>query len=100
MTELIALTEAQIAARLSQLAGWQLNSRGMLSKTFELDSYMAGLAFACAVGTISEGLAHHPDLLITWCKVRVDLITHDAGNKISEKDFQVAKAIDALPYPI
>lgn len=100
MTELIALTEAQIADRLSQLDGWKLNSRGMLSKTFELDSYMAGLAFACAVGTIGEGLAHHPDLLITWRKVRVELITHDVGSKISYKDFEVAEAIDTLPYPI
>lgn len=100
MTELVALTEAQIADRLSQLDGWKLNNRGMLSKTFELDSYMAGLAFACAVGTIGEGLAHHPDLLITWRKVRVELITHDVGNKLSYKDFEVAEAIDTLPYPI
>ena len=100
MTELVALTEAQIADRLSQLDGWELNSRGMLSKTFELDDYMAGLAFACAIGTIGEGLAHHPDLLITWRKVRVELITHDVSNKLSHLDFDVAEAIDALPYPI
>jgi 4a-hydroxytetrahydrobiopterin dehydratase len=100
MTELVALTEAQIADRLSQLDDWKLNSGGMLSKTFELDSYVVGLAFACAVGTIGERLAHHPDLLITWRKVRVELITHDVGNKLSYMDFEVATAIETLPYPV
>ena len=71
----------------------------MITKTFKLDSYMAGLAFATAIGTISEGQNHHPDMEIGWRKVKVSFTTHDAGSKITEKDIAVAKAIDALGYP-
>ena len=54
---------------------------------------------ATAIGTVCEGLNHHPDLLIGWRKVTVTLTTHDAGNKISHKDFDAALRIDALGYP-
>lgn len=92
------LNEAEIIERMSVLNGWEREG-DLLVKTFKLDSYMAGLAFAAAVGTVAEGLNHHPDLYIGWRKVRVSFTTHDAGNKLSHKDFDAAQAIDALAYP-
>lgn len=92
------LNEAEIIERLENLNGWAREG-DTLVKTFALDSYMAGLAFACAVGTVAEGFNHHPDIYIGWRKVRVSFTTHDAGNKLTHKDFDVAAAIDALHYP-
>lgn len=92
------LGEAQIIERLANLDNWERDGDA-ITKTFQFESYLAGIAFASAVGTISEGFDHHPDLYIGWRKVRVRFTTHDAGNKISHKDFDVAEAIDALPYP-
>ncbi len=63
------------------------------------DSCVPVLAFAAAVGVTAEGLNHHPDLAIGWRKVTVSFTTHDAGNKLTEKDFAAAAAIDALGYP-
>lgn len=93
-----ALTEAEIIESLSRLSGWKRDG-DRLVKTFRLDSYLAGLAFAAAVGVTAEGLNHHPDLAIGWRKVTVSFTTHDAGNKLTEKDFAAAAAIDALGYP-
>ena len=92
------LTEAQIAERLPQLNEWQVG--GMtLKKTFQMDTYMAGLAFAAAVGTVCEALDHHPDIHIGWRRVTVSFTTHDAGNVLTESDFRAARTVDGLNYP-
>ncbi|MBK8023981.1 MAG: 4a-hydroxytetrahydrobiopterin dehydratase [Chloroflexi bacterium] len=92
------LTDSQIDAHLTTLLGWS-RAGDSLTKTFNLPSYMAGLAFATAVGTICEGMDHHPDMQIGWKKVTVTFTTHDAGNKITEFDVAAAKAIESLGYP-
>lgn len=93
-----ALSDADIEAQLADLAGWERDGDA-ISKTFELDSYVAGLALATAIGTVCEGLNHHPDMMIGWRKVTVSLTTHDAGHKISQKDIDAATKIEALGYP-
>jgi 4a-hydroxytetrahydrobiopterin dehydratase len=91
------LADAEIVERLGQLPGWERDG-DRIKKVFKLDSYMAGLAFAAAVGVIAEGLDHHPDILIGWRKVTVSFSTHSAGNKITDVDIEAAAAIEALPY--
>jgi 4a-hydroxytetrahydrobiopterin dehydratase len=49
------------------------------------------------VGVLAEAAQHHPDITIKWNRVTLSLTTHDAGG-ISEKDFNLAKQIDALPH--
>jgi 4a-hydroxytetrahydrobiopterin dehydratase len=93
-----ALSDADIEKKLADLRGWT-RDEDMVTKTFTVESYMAGLAFAAAIGTVAEGMNHHPDLFIGWKKVKVSFTTHDAGSKISQKDIDAAAAIDALGYP-
>ena len=93
-----ALNEQQITERLSKLNGWAREG-GTISKTFKLEAYMAGLAFASAIGTVCEARDHHPDMMIGWRKVTVSFTTHDAGSQLTDKDFDAAEAIDALGYP-
>ncbi len=93
-----ALSETEISAGLAELKGWS-REEDMLVKEFRFDDYLAGLAFASSIGVIAEGLDHHPDLSIGWRRVHVSFTTHDAGNKLSAKDFAAAAAIDALGYP-
>jgi len=93
-----ALSDATISEQLANLAGWERDG-DMITKTYELPSYMAGLAFATTVGTIAEAHDHHPDLFIGWKKVKVSFTTHDAGSNITEKDINIAKALEAIGYP-
>ena len=92
------LSEAEIVERLTALIGWERDGDKIV-KTFKLKNYTAGLVFACAVGSIAEGMDHHPDMYIGWRKVTVSYTTHDAGNKLSNKDFTAAEAIERIPYP-
>lgn len=92
------LSEAAVEAALKELNGWAVEGDALV-KTFSLPSYAAGLMFATMIGAMAEGHNHHPELTIGYKKVRVAFTTHDAGNKISQKDVEIARAIDALPYP-
>lgn len=91
------LTDSEISERLNQNPGWEREG-DTITKTFKADTYMAGLALAAAIGTACDVLGHHPDLYIGWKKVRVSFTTHDAGNKITLKDFEAVAKIAALGY--
>ena len=47
------------------------------------------------VGDAAESAGHHPDIDIRYNKVRLGLVTHDAGG-ITQKDFDLAVAADKL----
>ena len=93
-----AYSDAEIDAGLAKLNGWA-RAGDELVKEFRFDNYLAGLAFASGIGVIAEGLNHHPDLEIGWRRVSVSFTTHDAGSKLTAKDFAAAEAIDGLGYP-
>jgi len=44
---------------------------------------------------LAEEAGHHPDIDIRYNRVRVGLVTHDAGG-LTEKDFVLAAAADEL----
>ena len=70
---------------------------GRLRRTFTFADFRAALAFVNKVGDIAEQLGHHPDLCIRdYKKVIVSTTTHDQGNVVTERDRQLAAAIDAL----
>jgi len=92
------LSAEALAAALNNLPGWEEDG-GMITKTYALPSYMAGIAFVGAVGTIAEAHDHHPDLEVTYKKVKVSFTTHDAGSQVTQKDVDAAAAIEALGYP-
>ena len=93
-----ALNDEEIRERLARLNGWE-RVGDTIRKSWRTDSYLAGLALATAIGVLSEGLDHHPELVIGWRRVNVSYCTHDAGNRLSHKDFDAAEHIDALGYP-
>ena len=91
-----ALSNAEITDALNDLQGWERQG-DELTRTFSFDTYLAGVSFASAVGMVCEARNHHPELLqIGYKKVTVSFTTHDAGNKITQNDVDVAKAINAL----
>ena len=94
----MALSESDIQTALADLNGWAY-ADGAISKTYALDSYMAGLAFATAVGTVCEGLGHHPDMTIGYKKVTVAFTTHDDGNVVTQNDIAAAKKVETIGYP-
>lgn len=92
------LNDDAINNALSVLEGWSRDGDA-LTRTYKFETYLAGIAFASAVGVVCEARDHHPDMTVGWRKVTLRFTTHDAGNKISAKDVEAATAVDVLGYP-
>jgi 4a-hydroxytetrahydrobiopterin dehydratase len=58
-------------------------------RTFKFKDFVGSLAFVNKVGELAEKAGHHPDIDIRYNKVRLALVTHDAGG-ITAKDFDLA----------
>lgn len=82
------LSPPEIATRLAALPGWAVES-GALTRTFAFQDFLAALGFVNRVADLAERAAHHPDIDIRYNKVRLALLTHDAGG-LTAKDFSLA----------
>jgi len=67
-----------------------------LSREFVFTNFTEAFAFMTRVAFLAEKLEHHPEWSNVWNKVNISLSTHDAGNVVTEKDRELARAIDEL----
>ena len=86
------LSAVEISSRLVTVPDWQIEA-GELVRTFIFKDFRASLAFVNRVGELAESAGHHPDIDIRYNKVRLALVTHDAGG-ITTKDLDLAVDAD------
>ncbi|MFC4871170.1 4a-hydroxytetrahydrobiopterin dehydratase [Negadavirga shengliensis] len=67
-----------------------------LTKTFKFKDFTEAFAFMTRVAFIAEAHNHHPDWSNSYNTVTIELTTHDKGNVVTQKDKDLAKAIDNL----
>ncbi|MEK6476161.1 4a-hydroxytetrahydrobiopterin dehydratase [Catalinimonas sp. 4WD22] len=67
-----------------------------LKKTFEFKDFVSAFGFMSKVAIVAEKMNHHPNWSNTYNTVSFELSTHDAGDKVTEKDHKLAEAIDKL----
>ncbi len=89
------LTPAEFAPLLAQLDGWQVVENRRLVKSFRFRNFRQAVDFVNAITAIAEAEGHHPDLVVRWGEVRVELWTHKIQG-LSESDFIMAAKIDRL----
>ena len=71
---------------------WQVINEHHLEKEFSFEDFKQALDFTNRVGAIAEEQNHHPDIYLTWGKVRITLWTHKVDG-LTENDFIVAAKI-------
>ena len=89
-----ALSLEEARSRLAGLPGWQIEA-GELVRTFQFKDFVAALDFVNQVGKAAEDAGHHPDIDIRYNRVRLALVTHDAGG-LTAKDFDLAAKAGTL----
>ena len=67
-----------------------------LVRNFEFKNFTEAWAFMTRVAFEAEKMNHHPEWTNVYNKVEIKLSTHDAGDKVTEKDYALAEAIDKL----
>jgi 4a-hydroxytetrahydrobiopterin dehydratase len=67
-----------------------------LCRKFTFRDFSEAFAFMTRVALLSEKADHHPFWTNVYNTVEIKLSTHDAGDIITEKDRNLAAAIDKL----
>lgn len=67
-----------------------------LKGTFQFKDFVEAFSFMTEIAFQAEKLQHHPEWYNVYNKVAITLSTHDAGNIITDKDRQLAAAIDKV----
>lgn len=88
------LSDEEVEQRLQGLRGWTREGEAI---TRELDrgDFKGSVDFVNRLTPVAEGMNHHPDLSISWSKVKVTITTHSEGG-LTASDFDLASRIDAL----
>jgi 4a-hydroxytetrahydrobiopterin dehydratase len=89
------LSEAEIVARLPDAKGWERHG-DMLVRTWQFPSFRRAMEFVNQVAALIEKTDHHPDLIVQYRNVRIEMSTHDVGG-LTERDFSLIAEINELP---
>ena len=74
---------------------WQ-EKNNSLYKKFSFSNFIEAFAFMTKVAMVAEKMNHHPNWSNVYNTVEISLSTHDAGDVVTEKDYELAKAINGL----
>lgn len=88
------LSDSELTAALSDLPGWEVKE-GKLHKTYKFDSFAAAVGWMVSVAIHADKMDHHPEWSNVYNRVRVDLVTHDLGNAISNLDVELARKMES-----
>jgi 4a-hydroxytetrahydrobiopterin dehydratase len=89
-----ALSEEQIQTRLAEVPSWRV-VEGKLHRELAFADFVSAFGFMTKVALVAERMDHHPEWSNVYGRVVIDLTTHDC-KALSERDFALARAIDAL----
>ena len=88
------LSDDQVKEKLKELQGWQIVN-GKLHKEFQFKDFNQAFGFMTRAAMHAEKMDHHPEWFNVYNKLKVDLMTHDAGG-ITENDVKLAKILNSL----
>ena len=80
---------------LAELRGWEVQDDLHLLKSYRFDDFKSAMALANKIADLAEKEGHHPDLLVRWGELKIELWTHAVGG-LTESDFILASKIDLI----
>ncbi|MEU3447660.1 4a-hydroxytetrahydrobiopterin dehydratase [Streptomyces thermolilacinus] len=89
------LSRKEIEDRLRELPGWSL-ADDRITRTYRLASHFAAAAMVVHVARVQDELNHHSDLTLGYRTVAVAVNTHDAGDAVTGRDFELAARVEAV----
>jgi 4a-hydroxytetrahydrobiopterin dehydratase len=87
-----ALIASEIKEVLQSIPGWTLQD-GKLTREWTFKDFVQAMEFVNQLAALAETAQHHPDIDIRYNRVRLGLISHDAGG-ITQRDVAMAKQIN------
>jgi len=88
------LSEQEIKENLESLDGWEMSENG-IQTSFEFENFKEAFTLMTRIAFEAESMDHHPNWTNVYNTLEITLITHAAGG-VTDKDFQLAKAIEKI----
>jgi 4a-hydroxytetrahydrobiopterin dehydratase len=88
------LGKDEVREKLDLMPDWK-EEQGEITRLAEFPDFVTAMDFVNAVAGKAEAAGHHPDIDIRYNKVRLALVSHDAGG-LTQRDFDLAASIEAL----
>ena len=89
------LDDDEIRQALVQLPGWSVVD-GKLHKEFKFGSFAEAIGWMVSVAIYADKIDHHPEWLNVYNRVRVNLMTHDLDDAISNLDVEMARKMNTI----
>ena len=90
-----SLSEEEFGPLLSEVNGWQVVDQKKIVKSYQLSNFAEALELTNKIGQLAEEEGHHPDILLRWGAVKIELWTHKVDG-LTEADFVLAAKIDKI----
>lgn len=88
------LPEEEARNLAQEVPDWTLKEKA-IEREFHFRDFRRAMAFVNRVAGTAEEQGHHPDIFISYNRVRLTLFTHKVGG-LSRNDFILAAKIDDL----
>ncbi|MBY0550108.1 MAG: 4a-hydroxytetrahydrobiopterin dehydratase [Candidatus Obscuribacterales bacterium] len=89
------LTREEFEPFSAQVTAWTVVDDQKLHRTIKTKNFVKALELANKIGALAEEEQHHPDLLVRWGELKIDIWTHKVDG-LTEADFVLAAKIDLL----
>jgi 4a-hydroxytetrahydrobiopterin dehydratase len=90
------LSKEELDQLLHELPEWALED-GKLVRYWTFTSFPEAIAFVSQVAVLAEKAGHHPDIDIRYNRVKLALMSHDAGG-ITARDAEAVRRLSAGSY--
>jgi 4a-hydroxytetrahydrobiopterin dehydratase len=87
------LSGQEIQDLLRKYPEWAVED-GMLVRFWTFNDFVQAIAFVNRVARLAEQASHHPDIDVRYNRVKLALVSHDAGG-ITARDAQMAAKLSA-----
>ena len=88
------LSDSEVQQALEQLRGWKKNHHA-IERVFQFANFVQAMEFVNQIAEAAEAVNHHPDILISYNKVTLTLISHDSGG-VTQRDIKMAARINDM----
>ena len=88
------LSDQELSNLIRDLPEWALDD-GKLIRFWTHATFLDAIAFVQRVAQLAEQHNHHPDIDIRYNRVKLALVSHDAGG-ITQRDARMARELSRL----
>lgn len=88
------LTDTELQEVLRNLPEWHLED-GKLTRILAFPDFVQAMAAVDRIAGLAEQQGHHPDIDIRYNRVKLALVSHDAGG-ITRRDSEMARQISGV----